>query len=160
MLEKNKPEESIWRWRWPIIAIAVLMVLFGIQILRVNKPASVPNSASEVRTYTKAGPLVSGQLVIPAADHYSSRIDLNRRAKISGEFKTADLRSRVSVLVMKEADFDNWKTDLEYKNSIVETGYVPGGKISPVLEPGTYFLVIDNRRNNSPQSVRADFALE
>jgi hypothetical protein len=160
MFERNNAEESIWRWRWPIIAIAVVAFLVGIQFVRVNKPTTSPISGSETRLYTKDGLLVSGQLFIPAADHYSSRIDLNRRARISGEFNTADLKSRVSVLVIKEADFESWKSGLQFNNSIVETGYVPGGKISPVLEPGTYFLIIDNRRNNTPQSVRADFALE
>jgi len=40
------------------------------------------------------------------------------------------------------------------------TGYVPGGRVSPVLEPGNYFLIIDNRANPKPQAVQADFVLE
>lgn len=159
MLEKYKTEESIWRWRWPIIGIAVIAVLLGIQILRVNKRPAAPTSAPETRMYTRSGPLVSGEVVVPPADFYSSRIDINRRAKVSGEFRTADLKSRVSVLVIREDDFENWKLDSVY-GSLTQTGYVPGGKIHSVLEPGTYFLIIDNRRNNDNRSVRADFFLE
>jgi hypothetical protein len=159
MLEKYKTEESIWRWRWPIIGIAVIAVLLGIQILRVNKRPVAPASTPETRMYTKSGPLVSGEVVVPPADFYLSRIDINRRAKVSGEFRTADLKSRVSVLVIREDDFENWKLDSVY-GSLTQTGYVPGGKIHSVLEPGTYFLIIDNRRNNDNRSVRADFFLE
>lgn len=159
MLQKYRTEETIWRWRWPIIVIAVLGVLLGIQILRVNKRPPTPTSAPETRAYTTRGPLVSGEVVIPAADHYASRIDLNRRAKVSGEFRTGNVKSRVSVLVIRESDFDGWRLDSDY-HALTQTGYVPVGKISSVLEPGTYFLIIDNRRNNEARSVRADFVLE
>jgi hypothetical protein len=159
MLEKYKTEESIWRWRWPIIGLAVIAVLLGIQILLVNKKPTAPTPAPDSRVYTKPGSLVSGEVVVPPADYYSNRIDVNRRAKVSGEFRTADLKSRVSVLVLKEDDFENWKLDHEYK-ALTQTGYVPGGKIHSVLEPGSYVLIIDNRRNADSRSVRADLILE
>jgi hypothetical protein len=159
MLERYKTEESIWRWRWPIIGIAVVAVLLGIQMLRVNKRPAAPTSAPETHMYTRSGPLVSGEIVVPPADYYSSRIDLNRRAKVSGEFRTADLKSRVSVLVIREDDFENWKLDSGY-GALAQTGYVPGGKINSVLEPGTYLLIIDNRRNDDNRFVRTDFILE
>ncbi len=159
MLEKYRTEESIWQWRWPLIAVTVLLVLFAIQMMRVNMRPTVPGSTPETRTYAPSGPLVSGEIVVPPADYYSNRIDLNRRAKLSGEFRTGELTSRVSVLVLREGDFENWKLDSNYA-AIAQTGYVPGGKIRSVLEPGTYFLIIDNRRNNDGRSVRADFILE
>ncbi len=153
---QTKTEEKIWQWRWPIIAVSVLAVLLALQMLRVNKRPEP--SLHEIRTYTSLGPLISGDVVIPAAEYNSTRIDLNRRAKISGEFRTSNIKSRVSVLVIKESDFMSWKVDLKYY-PIAQTGYVPGGKISPVLEPGTYFLILDNRRNDSSQSVHAEFVL-
>jgi hypothetical protein len=159
MLEKYRTEESIWHWRWPIIVVVVLLVLFGIQMMRVNMRPTLPISAPETRTYATSGPLVSGEIIIPAADYYAKRIDLNRRAKISGEFRTGDIKSRVSVLVMGENDFENWKLDSNY-DAVAQTGYVPGGKIIHVLEAGAYFLIIDNRRNDTGRSVHADFALE
>jgi hypothetical protein len=159
MLEKYRTEESIWHWRWPIIVGVVLLVLFGIQMLRVNKRPTVPISAPETRTYTSSGQLVSGEVVVPAADYYAKRIDLNRRAKISGEFRTGDIKSQVSVLVIRESDLDNWRRDLNY-NPIAQTGYVPGGKIIHVLEAGAYFLILDNRRNDTSRSIRTDFNLE
>jgi hypothetical protein len=159
MLERYRTEESIWHWRWPIIVVAVLLILFGIQVLRVNVRPTVPNSEVETRTYSTSGPLVSGEILIQAADYYSKRIDLNRRAKISGEFRTGDIKSRVSVLVIGESDFEKWKLGSDYE-AVAQTGYVPGGKIIHVLDAGAYFLIIDNRRNDTGRSVWADFVLE
>lgn len=156
MLRKIESEKMIWRWRWPLIAIVVLGSLLSIQMLRVNKPSHV---ARETRTYSTPGSLISGDLLIPAAGYRSIRIDLNRRAKVAGEFKTSDISSRVSVLVLTETEFGNWKDGFEYK-SLTETGYVPGGKIGPVLNVGVYFLIIDNRKNDNPQTLRADVVLE
>lgn len=156
MLEKIANGKVIWDWRWPLIVIAVLALIVGIQMLRVNKPEPV---APETSAYTARGFLTSGDVLIPAAGYHSIRIDLNRRARVSGVFRTPDVKSRVSVLVLSEANFDNWKLGEDFV-PITQTGYVPGGKISPVLEAGSYFLVIDNRRNDTAQKVRAEFELE
>ena len=78
---------------------------------------------------------------------------------MAGAFSTGDTRSYVSVLVIDETNFENWVRNLDY-DPVTQTGYVPGGKISPTLEPGTYFLIIDNRENKSDRSVRVDFGLE
>ncbi len=156
MFQRINTEKDIWRLRWPLIVIVVLAALFGIRVLQINKiePISPQTSA-----YTNAGRLMWGDVTVPAGDHHSIRLELNRRAKISGIFRTAKVKNRVSVLVLKESEFDSWKLDLNY-DFVSRTGYVPGGKINPVLEPGIYFLIIDNRRNNSDQSVRAEFILE
>lgn len=156
MLHKIESEKTIWRWRWPIVAIAVLVGLLSVQMLRVNKPSPIER---EIRIYSAPGSLIAGDLIIPAVEYHSTRIDLNRRAKVAGVFRTKDHKSRVSVLVLREVEFANWKDGLEYQ-TITETGYVPAGKISPVLDVGIYFLIIDNRLSDKPQKVRADFVLE
>ena len=72
---------------------------------------------------------------------------------------TPNIKSRVSVIVLDGPNFEKWKLS-SYYDPVTETGYVPGGKVTPVLEPETYFVVIDNRSNESPQSVRVEFRLE
>lgn len=151
-------ENYILRWRWPAIAIIVLCILAGIQLIRVNRSPR-PTTVAEVVPYSTPGALLSGNVSIPGSDYYSARITLNRRAKLTGDFKTGHIKSRVSVLVMTEYDFERWKLDAEH-STVVKTGYVPGGKISPVLEPGTYFLVIDNRVNEAGLTIHADFVLD
>jgi hypothetical protein len=69
------------------------------------------------------------------------------------------VKSKVAIVVVEEANFEKWKLQTDFKPR-VGTGYVPGGKINPVLEPGTYFLIIDNRSNPNPQSVQTNFVLE
>ncbi len=156
MFQRINTEKDIWRWRWPWIVIVVLAILFGIRVLQINKREPIP---SQTPAYTAKGRLIWGDVTVPAGNHYSMRIELNRRARVSGVFRTAEVKKRVSVLLVKESDFESWKLDMNY-NFVSRTGYVPWGKINPVLEAGTYFLIIDNRRNNYPQSVQAEFVLE
>jgi hypothetical protein len=143
-------------WYWPALVGVLLILVAIIQIARVNRER--PREAPIVDAYTASGPLVSDVIKVPAGDFFTKRINLNRRGKISGTFRTENLKAPVSVIVMDEKNFDNWKLGLEH-SAVVQTGYVPGGKISPVLEPGVYFVVIDNR-SETPRSVNVDFTLE
>ncbi|PYS98149.1 MAG: hypothetical protein DMF63_17170 [Acidobacteria bacterium] len=145
--------------RWPIIGFVVVAVLLGLKMILVNKSGEVPVVAPAPVAYSKPGPIVSGNVTIGAGEFLSKQIILNRRAKLSGEFQTGSVKSKIAVVVIDEADFENWKQQTEFK-ARVGTGYVPGGKISPMLEPGNYFLIIDNRANESSQSVEANFVLE
>lgn len=148
-----------FNWRWPVIVWTVVVILLGLQMLRVNKrdEASVPTTAPV--TYSTPGPVLSGELQIEGGEFLATRITLNRRAKLLGEFQTGSVKKRVAIVVIDEENFGQWKQQLDF-NSRARTGYVPGGKISPTLEPGSYFLIIDNRLNPEVQPVTANFALE
>ena len=110
-------------------------------------------------TYTGKGPLLTGNFWIDPNAFHATRIDLNRKAKVAGTFNTPSSKESVTVLVLDEANFENWKAQGEYR-PIVATGAVPAGRISPVVGPGTFFLVIDNRSNDKKQSVQTDFTLD
>jgi hypothetical protein len=159
MGEESQSMKGSIDWRWPAILSVVVVVLLGLQMLRVNSDKETPVAVTAPTTYSTPGPVISGDLKIPAGDFLANRITLNRRAKLSGEFQTGSVRSKVAIVVVDEANFEKWKLQTDFK-SLAVTGYVPGGKISPVLEPGTYFLIIDNRVNPNSQSVWASFMLE
>jgi hypothetical protein len=159
MDEETRPARSYSTLLWPIIAITVVAALIVIQALKVNKSEETPVAAPVPVAYSTPGPLLSGNITIGGGEFSSNRISLNRRAKLSGEFQTGSVKSKVAVVVVDEQNFEKWKLQADFK-SRVGTGYVPGGKINPVLEPGTYFLIIDNRTNPNPQSVQVDFVLE
>ncbi len=144
---------------WPVIIAVVLVLLALIQIVRVNQPKSSVSEKVE-QLYTSNGPLVTGTIAIQPRDFFSKRINLNRRSKLTGTFRTADLRSEVSTLVIDEQHLEQWKTGSEDHKFLSRTGYVPGGKVSLVLEPGAYLLLIDNRENDEGRTVHADFQLE
>jgi len=148
--------EKKYFYQWISIAIGVLLVLALIQILRVNDS---PRESSRTETYTPSGTLIRDDIQIGAQDFYSSRINLNRRTRLNGSFRSDNVKSHVSVLVMDEKNFDNWKLNSDF-NAVARTGFVPGGRIGPVLGPGVYFLIIDNRRSDVPRSVSVDFSLE
>jgi hypothetical protein len=138
----------------------VALVFVVMQIIRVNRPAT--ENKEEIVSpiqYTPRGPLVNGNLTIEAGSFYSTRIELNHRAKLVGSFRTPNIRSRVGILVLREKDFENWNTAQSYQ-AIAETGHVPGGKINVGVDPGVYFLVVDNRQNSAEQPVWVDFSLD
>ena len=158
MFQKIETEKYLLRWRWPIAIVTVLLLLIAIQVMRVNRPRLSVSDVTPV-TYATPGFPVSDDLVIPARDFFARQIDLNRRMTLFGSFQTGSIKTRVSVLVVDEANFEKWKNNAAYA-ALVETGYVPGGKVTPVLQPGRYFIVIDNRSNESSQPLRAEFKLE
>ncbi|MEO8573126.1 MAG: hypothetical protein ABI481_04085 [Pyrinomonadaceae bacterium] len=158
MFQKLETEKYLWGWRWPIIIVAVAILLLAVQMFRINRPRQIGTAPDPV-TYSTPGVLVSGDLLIPERSFYVRQIDLNRRMRLSGSFMTGSRKSRVSVIVLDRPNFEKWKLDSDY-TSVAETGYVPGGKVTPVLEPGTSFVVIDSRDNESSGSLRVEFKLE
>ena len=143
-------------WYLGVLALGGLLFVALIQITRVNKPRPEPQLKE---TYTSKGPLVQDEIKIAANDFHATRINLNRRGKINGTFRTDNVKSRVSALVLDEENFNKWKVGDNY-TAVIQTGSVPGGNVARVLEPGVYFLIIDNRHGDATRSVRAEFSLE
>ena len=158
MFQEDNTERNAGTWLWPAVIVSALIAVACIQILRVNRPQETAPSEPP-RVYTAAGPLVNGQITALARDFYSSRIDLNRASRLTGSFRTPNIKSRVSVLVLSEVNFEAWKSGANHQ-TLSQTGYVPGGKINVALEPGVFFLIVDNRQGESDQSLYADFNLE
>ena len=159
MSESSGLEGRLWNVRWPLIGCAVVVALVVIQAIRVNQPGAPLNDAAPIVRYANRGPLLTGKVTIGADEFHSMRFDLNRRAKLSGSFHTPTYKQSVTVLVLDELNFENWKAHLVYR-ALATTGAVPAGKVSPMLEPGTYYLVISNRGNANSQSVETEFNLE
>jgi hypothetical protein len=143
-------------WYLAVLALGVLLFVALIQVTRVNKPRPEPQTKE---AYTSRGPLIQDDLKIAANDFHATRINLNRRGKITGKFRTESVKLPVTVLVINEENFNKWKVGENY-GAVIQTGSVPGGQIAPVLEPGVYFLVIDNRNGDKTRSVWAEFSLE
>ena len=159
MDDEPRATRSSFDWRWPAIISIVVVILLGIQMLRVNKSDEAPVATTVPVVYATPGPILSGEHTIAAGDFLATRFALNRRAKLSGEFQTGSVKKKVGIVVVDEQNFENWKQQIEFA-ARAQTGHVPGGKINPTLEPGTYFLIIDNRVSEDPKTVRVDFSLE
>lgn len=158
MFESGKINERVLSWRWPAIALVGVLSLAAVQCMRVNPPGNEAAANEPQQVYTQPGPIVDDQITIPAKAFHSSRMNLNRRLKLTGDFRTAKTSSRVSVLVLTEENFEKWKAGSEYR-AVVQTNSVPRGKINPVLEPGVYVLVVDNRQNENDEHLFAQFTL-
>jgi hypothetical protein len=143
---------------WSAIIVVVLLLLALMQFVRVNQPK--PSGEEKTQPlYTSKGPLVNGPVTIQPRDFFSKHLNLNRRLRLTGTFRTANLRSRVSTLVISAQHLQPWKLGSDHP-FLARTGYVPGGKVNLVLEAGTYVLLIDNREGDENQSVDVDFHLE
>ena len=139
---------------WPLI-IAIVIVSIGVfQILRVNRQRPERPSADIIQ-YT-SGTILNGPVTVAPNAHLAYRMDFNRRISLTGRFRTASRRERIACLVMSADNYELWKNGKVYKR-LSETGDIPGGKINLAIEPGTYYLVLDNRRSSETRTVEAFF---
>ena len=160
MFQESEKRSFLVAHRWLLVIGSVVVLLFLIQVLRVNRRPAPTTQQTAAPTYTAAGSLVSGQITIEPGQFQSYKINLNRRTRLSGSFQTGSVKRRVSVVVIKGSDLDAWSSNSSTSTRVVETGYVPGGKISPMLEPGEYLLVVDSRQNSEAVAVDLNFDLE
>src|SRR5438046_4521070 len=125
MDQETRPERNFSSLLWPIIAIAVVAVLIGIQVLRVNNRDEAPAVTTVPVTYSTPGQLLSGNITIAGGEFVSNQITLNRRAKLSGNFQTGSVKAKVAIVVVDEANVEKWKLQNDFKPR-VGTGYVTG----------------------------------
>lgn len=140
-----------------LLAAAVIILIF-----RANRPAP-PTEIPETSAASKYtfGTIIDAPVVVPPNGFVSYKVDFNRRVNLKGEFQTGNIKVRVECLVLDAQNFEAWKLNTENRR-ISATGYVPGGKIIRVLEPGTYYIVIANRGSDAgvEKTVRTRFAAE
>src|SRR6476661_4978935 len=152
---------SIFYWNWQRTAVVAIAILAGLQFFRANLPLTAPAEELPAKRYT-TGVIVDAPVVIPPRDHLSYKAEFNRRTKITGEFFTANNKIRIECLLLDAANYELWNASSTYR-SISATGYVPGGKVVRVVEPGTYYIVISNRSapdSDVEKSVQVKFAAE
>lgn len=137
-------------WTWPQLFIVVMLLLGGIHIYRVNyvRPVTPESAAASFRS--TAGIVIEGPVFVEAGGFLPFKMDFNSRVNLKGRFYSGSRSSNVDCLLLREDDFELWQSGKEYK-AVSQTGYVPGGKIVRVLEPGTFYLVFDNRKAGEPE---------
>lgn len=141
-----------FNFAWLLLIPLVLTGLFIFNSLRVNtKPP-----AQVTVEYTKKGPLADGSIGIAAGDFYSKKIDLNRKDLLTGTLRTTSRTRNLGLLVLDEKNFSEWKAGRAYE-AVVESGYLPVIKVNTRLDPGTFFLVIDNRQGEENREAAISF---
>jgi hypothetical protein len=143
---------------WLRIISVVILIIGAIQVFNVNSPEPVVEKATPVK-YT-SGTLVEGRVEIPAGEFLSYEIKLNKRASLNGKFATEKLKGTVGCLMLNAENFVRWRDGGDFK-AVAKTGIIPGGNLYTRLEPGDYYLVLDNRHSkNEPVFVNANFTVE
>lgn len=149
-----------WNWTWAGIASVVLILIAVIQVVRVNPPTRSADSPVEGNPVWTEGKIFDGVAEIPANGFLSFPVNLNRKATFKGFFRTGSNDRRLGATIIKSTDLENWKAGNDVA-PIVSTGPVPRGFITRVIEPGNYFLLIDNRMNaEAMKLVETDFSVE
>lgn len=145
-------------WFWVRIFVVVGLVLFIIQLLRVNRPEKTATTPF-ADIYT-SGIVVDGEIVVMTGSFRTFPINLNRRARLSGTFSASGQNHTIGCIVLKKEEFEKLSAGAEH-SAISKTGDVPGGKIDVMLQPGEYYLVLDNRHSlHGDAIVAADFAIK
>ncbi len=156
----EQKKKSHWNWSWAGIIVVVGVVLALIQIFRVNPPTPTVLPNESAKTIWTNGTIVKGVVEIPANGFLSFPLNLNRRIKFKGSFRTGDSDKRLELLILPGDDFEKWKTGGSFK-PLVQTGFVPRGKVDRVIEAGNYFLLLDNRLNSEARRlIESDFFVE
>ena len=152
---------SIVYWNWQRTAVVAIAILAGLQFFRANLPHPAATDTPAASRYT-SGVIVDAPVVIAPHDFVSYKTEFNRRTTIRGEFFTGNNKTRVECLLLDAANFELWKAASDNR-SISATGYVPGGKVIRVVEPGTYYVVISNRSAvdaDAEKTVQVSFTAE
>jgi hypothetical protein len=144
-------------YRWPVIIAVVLTALAVFQLVRVNAPRQ--EQSVDESFHATSGTVMDGNYTVPADQFLAVRMDFNHRVKLTGWFRTQSLKMLLACLVVDAENFERWKSGSEYKR-LAETNVIPGGKINLVIDPGTYYLILDNRRSANDQPVEAHFDVD
>ncbi len=150
--------DQLLRWNWQRTAILVVAILAILQLYRANRPPP-PAPPNRAVIYTAAGPIVDAAVAVPAGDFVSYKLNLNRRANISGTFESGNKAVEITCIVTDAANFEAWKDGKAAKH-VADTGEVPAGQVARKLEPGTYYLVLSNRDGRSAKTLRASFRID
>lgn len=144
-------------YRWPVIIAVVLTALAVFQLVRVNAPQQEQPVAESF--HVTEGSVMDGNYTVSANNFLAVQMDFNHRVKLTGWFRTPSLKMLLACVVLDAENFERWKRGFEYKR-LAETNVIPGGKINLVIDPGTYYLVLDNRRSAKDQPVEAHFDVD
>lgn len=145
---------------WPWLLLAVLIFFVAVQLFRVNAPQRVENLDEPGKpVYWTRGAVFSGPRIVPGGRFLAARIDLNKRSTLEGRFSVKNPKERINCLLLPADEFERWRTGQEYKR-VAETGYVPSGRMSRELEPGGYYLILDNQSSTADREVAANFGVD
>ncbi len=151
--------EAQRRWIWQGAIVLGVVALAAIFVFRANPPKERADKQSEKVTYT-TGAFVTGPITIEAGGFLNFKFVLNGKKRLNGKFATAGYKGKIDCMVLDEKNFELFKNGGEFKR-IVGTGAIPGGKIDRSFDPGTYYLVFDNRLGKeSVDLAESDFSIE
>jgi hypothetical protein len=137
---------------WLKVGSAVVILLLAYNFYRVNRTDAPPASPTPVPVQYTEGDIVNGRISIEPNAYLPYRFDLNHRLAISGNFRVAGKDPWITCLILDEANYEKWRSGDEFV-AVNSTGRVPVGRVSRELEPGTYFLLFDNRSSREKFAV-------
>ena len=136
-------KRSGWNFNWAGIVLVVGFVLAVVWVFRQNPP-STPADAAEKKSMWTSGKIVEGPVMVEAKSYLSFPMNLNKRSTLTATFTTGENLKKLTFSLFAAADLERWKSGEEVR-FLTNTGPVPRGTVKRVLEPGNYFVVLDNR---------------
>ena len=151
--EKRRPP-SFWLKIVIVVAIAIIVM----NAIRVNPPEEKMNRPAPF-VEDKKGPLVHEPVTVEVNGFEVFRMSFPYSSTLKGSFRVRKKENGVLVLVMNEENYMKYREGENF-TPLTSTDRNPSGKIDRKLDPGTYFLVFDNRGGAEQQVVDADFSVE
>ena len=137
---------------WLKIAAAVILLLLAFNFYFVNRTDSPATSPTPLPVQYTEGAIVDGQISIEPGATMPYRFDLNHRSTINGNFRVVGKDPWIACLILDATNYQKWRAGTDF-TAITSTGLVPVGRVFRMVDPGTYFLVFDNRSSQEKNAV-------
>jgi hypothetical protein len=149
--------ERTRRFIWQAAILVFVAAVVALLMFRANRPGpgSQPGAAKIEYTF---GTIIDGTINVEPGTFLNFRFDLNRRTILKGDFTTLAGKTKIACFVVDAKNFDLLGSGSEFER-VVNTGDVLAGRIYKGLEPGTYYLVFDNRGGGEAVRVNTNFAV-
>jgi hypothetical protein len=144
---------------WISAGLCALAVIFVVNLFRVNLPERNEARATPfVQPHTE-GPIASEIARIEAGGFLPFRANFNHRVTVKGNFRVDKTGPWIAFLILDESNYRKWQAG-EGFTSLTSTGMVPVGRVTRVLETGTFYFVFDNRSSEKEVVVDIDLRVE
>ncbi len=132
---------------WIAVLIVSVFLLFTFWLFRVNPPES-DSFASEPNPVWSVGVVQSGYARVEKGKYIYFPLNLNQRRNLSVFFRTDSRNFKIAAKVFTDDAFKRFTEDGDGE-PFIQTNPVSRGNIRRLLEPGRYYVVLDNRNGDA-----------
>lgn len=131
---------------WIAVLNVSFFLLFTFWLFRVNPPES-DSFAPEPNPLWSEGVVQSGYARVEKGKYIYFPLNLNQRRNLAVFFRTDSKNFKIAAKVFTDEEFKRFTEDGDGE-PFIQTNQVSRGNIRRLLEPGRYYVMLDNRNGD------------